>query len=190
MLFERNSEKPKTKQYVSFIRMNSKRELDIIVVINSPEVLFKVKRIKELIFLSLYMKKDLRMTWNKMKWIRWRSNLGQPNQKKWSLGLTSTVPLTTWDFSWLSKHILVIMPCNFVPTSNSICKTQNTFTTLILWQEYFHGSNVIYYTADVHIWQCLSGIESTSNSFLFVKKNKKFKDRWTLPHQSSRIKVE
>lgn len=60
-------------------------------------------------------------TWNRAKWIRWRTNCGRPNQKYLSEPCTRGIPWITVCFSTISRAILVRIAWSFVPTAKIIC---------------------------------------------------------------------
>lgn len=73
------------------------------------------------------------ITWNKAKWIRWRSNWGQSNQKYRSEPCTRGIPWTTACVSTISSAIVAIIAWSFVPTARIICK--NTYCSSRNFQE-------------------------------------------------------
>lgn len=73
------------------------------------------------------------ITWNKAKWIRWRSSWGQSNQKYRSEPCTKGIPWTTACVSTISSAIVAIIAWSFVPTARIICK--NTYCSSRNFQE-------------------------------------------------------
>lgn len=67
-------------------------------------------------------------TWNRAKWMRWRTNWGRPNQKYLSEPCTKGIPWTTACLSVISIAIFVNMAWSSVPIARMICNIIIIFT--------------------------------------------------------------
>ena len=77
------------------------------------------KSICNFYFSSLKRRRRNMNTWKRVRWMRWRINRGQLNQKCLSETCTRGMPWTTACLSWISTAIWVIIACSFVPTART-----------------------------------------------------------------------
>lgn len=89
----------------------------------TQRILLSFYKIYKLVHFSMEV---LLSTWNKTKWIRWRTNWGQLNQKYLSEPCTSGIPWTTACLSVISRAIFVRTAWSFVPTAKTICNRLNS----------------------------------------------------------------